>query len=211
MHISIFLSGVCIILIIGSLAIAVNWCLHNNLKQMWLDLQDINWKNSMHLKASLNEYMKYFFIIGEFEKIMGTSDINKFGENSYLKHDFYAFEDNDNYKKGSFQNFWYYLLRIGLIIILGLILYFISYFLFFANIQSYMMAKIDFADAMLNRRVFVYQRNLFLDEMHAGYPKVGLLISTVFPHYSHRKLVILTWLKKWHYFEKKYSKIQYRL
>lgn len=156
MFISLFIAGICIIGTFESLAIIMNWHLHKNLKQIWNNLQSKISGNYLNIKASLNTRVSKYY---------------------NLDDNLYPFEDYSAQKKLSFSHFWHYLLRLSLIVILGLLLYFISFFVFFANTQYYMMGKVDFADAMLNRRVFVYQRNLFLVELYADYKNVGFIDS----------------------------------
>lgn len=175
----LFFTGICIIGVFGSMVFIMNWHLHKNLKQMWNNLQSAICKNSLNIRGSLN------------------ARANKYYD---IEDDIYPIEDVTMKKTVSFPHFWHYLSRLSLVIVLGLLIFIISVFVFFAHAQDYMIGKVDFADAMLNRRVYVYQRNLFLVEMYNDYHKVGFTdlygFSPLFPSrigyiYMAKKMIIL--------------------
>ncbi|OMJ87905.1 hypothetical protein SteCoe_10318 [Stentor coeruleus] len=179
LFLSLFFTGICIIGVFGSMVFIMNWHLHKNLKQMWDDLQSAVLKNSLNIRGSLN------------------SRANKYYD---TEDDIYPIEDIIVKQTVSFPHFWHYLSRLSLVVVFGLIIFFVSVFVFFAHAQDYMIGKVDFADAMLNRRVFVYQRNLFLIEMYADYNRFGFTdlygFSPLFPSnigyiYMANKMIIL--------------------
>ncbi|OMJ72962.1 hypothetical protein SteCoe_28470 [Stentor coeruleus] len=179
LFLSLFFTGICIIGVFGSMVFIMNWHLHKNLKQMWNNLQLAICKNSLDIRGSLNARTNKYY---DFED------------------DIYPIEEVTMKKTVSFPHFWHYLLRLSLVIVLGLLIFFVSVFVFFAHAHDYMIGKVDFADAMLNRRVFVYQRNLFLVEMYADYHRFGfidlygfspLLPSNIGYVYMANKMIIL--------------------
>lgn len=149
----IFYTGVCIIAIFGSFVFIMVIPLSNHLKKIWGNLFKAIDNNIVELKIALNErIIKY---------------------HNY-EDDLYPIEnDTVNNKILSFSHSKHYLLRLSILVLLGIILYIASVFIFYVKVEDYMLCKLDFAQTMINRRIFVYQRTFFLTELYADYKDKG--------------------------------------
>ncbi|OMJ70194.1 hypothetical protein SteCoe_31876 [Stentor coeruleus] len=149
---SLFYVGVCIISVFGVLAFLVIYPLHVYLKGVWSQLHKAAVENFSEVLEALNSRLRIYYDKDD---------------------DMYPHEDNNPSKILSFPHFKHYFLRISAVIMLGILFYILSMYIFFASVQDYMLCKLDFAQSMMNRRVYVYQRTVFLTELYADYKETG--------------------------------------
>lgn len=151
---SLFYVGVCIISVFGILAFLVIYPLHIYLKGVWSKLHKAAVDNFSEVLEALNSRMRIYYDMDD---------------------DMYPREDNNPSQSLSFPHFKHYFLRVSVVIILGTLFYILSMYIFFASVQDYMLCKLDFAQSMMNRRVYVYQRTVFLTELYADYKGAGFI------------------------------------
>lgn len=151
----IFYIGVTIIGIFGSLAFLMIYPLHSQLSNIWSEFYSKIKKNSLNLKKSLSLRISNYY----------NSEDN-------LSHLNTRTSANISLE---FHFFQHYFIRLSAVLIIGAVLYFISVFVYFSEVQYLMLCRLDFAESMLNRRVFVYQRTIFLTELFADYKGIGLV------------------------------------
>lgn len=150
----LFYTGMCIILIFGSFLIIIMNPLHVNLKAIWSKFQSGALKNSANIRYALN------------------NRLNKYHD---MEDNVYPQESDSHTSIAYFAHIKHYILRLSLVLILGLILYFVLYFVSFAYVRERMLYKLDFAESIMNRRVYLFQRNYFLMELFADSKGAGII------------------------------------
>lgn len=163
----IFYTGVCIIAIFGSFVFIMVIPLSNHLKKIWGNLFKAIDNNIVELKIALNErIIKYHNYEDDLYPIENDTVKNKILSFSHSKH---------------------YLLRLSILFLLGIILYIDSVFIFYVKVED-MLCKLDFAQTMINRRIFVYQRTFFLTELYADYKDKGFDYLYIFSPLTQSKV-----------------------
>lgn len=146
-----FLIGVCLIAIFGLLSFIVICPLHKHLREMWDELYKTTLLHSFAVRTRVNNRLEKFFHIDEC----------------------FMSDDGDVGKQPNFSHLWHYTARLFILVGLGLGLYFVSMFVFYASIEEYMKSKIDLADVMNVRRARICQRTMFAIEIFADYNHYG--------------------------------------
>ncbi|OMJ95983.1 hypothetical protein SteCoe_546 [Stentor coeruleus] len=148
----LFYLGICIMLAFSSLLMIMLYPLHKGLNIIWTKFYSEAKKNSLNIRYALN---------------------NRVSKYHDMDENFYPQESEIHAHNLTFPHIKHYTFQLGFLIIFGFVLYYISIFIFCAKIQQHLIFKIEFSESMLNRRVYLFQRGFFLNEIFADYKNIG--------------------------------------